>query len=281
MKIFVDTADLDEIKEAESWGILDGVTTNPSLIKKAVEDRRYIVIENYIPEILKAVYPRPVSLEVIGTTAEDMVREAKILDKEFGRKMEKYAREIGDNDARSNVVVKIPINTALEPMDEQFEGIKAIKELENSGIKTNATLVMTPEQALMAAKAGASYVSPFLGRVDDYVRGSISIDKSFDKSDYWNKEMADKKDINNGIRSGVELLEDIMEIYRNYGFTTEVIAASIRNARQVREVAKLGVDIATIPFPVIKNMMSHYKTREGVKKFIKDVVPDYREIFHG
>lgn len=263
-----------------SWGIVDGVTTNPSLIKKAVIERKNVNMESYITNLLKTVYPNPVSLEVISTEADDMIREARTLDEKFGRKMGEYGygkeirREIG-----SNVVVKIPVNTAFGRKYERFEGIKAIKKLEGEGIRTNATLVMTPEQALMAAKAGASYVSPFLGRVDDYVRKSAGIE--FSKPDYWSKELLDEKDINNGIRSGVELLESIIKIFNNYDFDTEIIAASMRNARQVREAAELGVDIATIPFPVIRDMMDHPKTKEGMKKFTEDVVPEYKAIFMG
>ena len=287
MKIFIDTADLDEIKEAASWGILDGVTTNPSLIKKAVEKLKargkQISMEEHIKEICKAVNG-PVSLEVKGRSYDEMVREARILYEKF-------------NGVNNNVVIKIPINTAFSPEEPQFEGIKAIKELESLGIPTNATLVMTPEQALLAAKAGASYVSPFLGRVDDFIRKNIGIKHG--KMDYWDYEAIElieqeerKKNIekgyegvaainygDNGIYSGVELVYDVIEIYEAYGYETKIIAASIRNARQVREVAMLGVDIATIPFTVIKEMISHYKTMEGMKKFSEDVVEEYEEIF--
>ena len=287
MKIFIDTADLDEITEAASWGILDGVTTNPSLIKKAVEKLKVrgkqISMEEHIKEICKAVNG-PVSLEVKGRSYDEMVREARILYEKF-------------NGVNNNVVIKIPINTAFSSEEPQFEGIKAIKELESLGIPTNATLVMTPEQALLAAKAGASYVSPFLGRVDDFIRKNIGIKHG--KMDYWDYEAIElieqeerKKNIekgyegvaainygDNGIYSGVELVYDVIEIYEAYGYETKIIAASIRNARQVREVAMLGVDIATIPFTVIKEMISHYKTMEGMKKFSEDVVEEYEEIF--
>ena len=287
MKIFIDTADLDEIKEAASWGILDGVTTNPSLIKKAVEKMKargkQISMEDYIKEICRSV-DGPVSLEVKGRRYDEMVREAKILYEKF-------------NGVNNNVVIKIPINTAFSPDDEQFEGIKAIKELESLGIPTNATLVMTPEQALLAAKAKASYVSPFLGRVDDFIRKKMGIQHG--KMDYWDYEAIElieqeerKKNVekgyegvaainygDNGIYSGVELVYDVIEIYEAYGYETKIIAASIRNARQVRQVAMLGVDIATIPFIVIKEMISHYKTMEGMKKFSEDVVEEYEEIF--
>ncbi len=287
MKIFIDTADLDEIKEAYSWGILDGITTNPSLIKKAVEKLKSrgesIDMEEYIKKICKTV-EGPVSLEVTGKTAEKMIKEGNILYKKF-------------NDTNDNVVIKIPVNTAFTPDDKQFEGIKAIKELEETGIPTNATLVMTPEQALLAAKAGASYVSPFLGRVDDYIRSNKGIEYS--KMDYWDFEVSilmenkeREEEINkgyknaaaisysdNGIYSGVHLVESIIRIFDSYSYDTEIIAASIRNARQVRLVAEMGVDIATIPFTVIKEMISHYKTMEGMKKFTDDIVDEYRSLF--
>jgi len=285
MKIFVDTADLDEILEAKKWGIVDGVTTNPSLIKKAVEKLKEkgeeISMEEYIKKICKAVNG-PVSLEVKSVKAEEMVKEAEILFNKF-------------NHVNNNVVIKIPISTAINENDELFEGIKAIKELEAKGIPTNATLVMTPTQALLAAKAGASYVSPFLGRVDDYIRKKLGIE--FGKWDYFDgkemKKIEEEKRMNvedykkrveidhsdAGIYDGIELVESIIKIYRSYNFKTKIIAASIRNAIQVRKVAEMGVDIATIPFHVIKEMISHYKTREGMRKFLEDVVEEYEGIF--
>ncbi len=291
MKIFVDTANLDEIKETHSWGILDGVTTNPSLIKKAVDtlksEGKAVSMEEYIKEICLAV-EGPVSLEVKGVKSGEIVKEAKILYEKF-------------NPVNNNVVIKVPINTAMDN-GENFEGVKAIKQLESNGIPTNATLVMTAEQALMAAKAGASYVSPFLGRIDDYMRKNLDI--AFGKGDYYNvalikkiekrkmdekigkgspatlyQELKNLEFNDNGIYSGVALTEGIIKIYRAYNFKTKVIAASLRNAHQVREVAELGVDIATIPFNVIKEMMMHYKTMEGMRKFTEDVVPEYRALF--
>ncbi len=285
MQIFVDTADLEEIKEAKSWGIVDGVTTNPSLIKKAVEKMKSkgkeISMEEYIGEICRVV-DGPVSLEVKGTKSEDMVREATILYEKF-------------NHINNNVVIKIPINTAMNEGDELFEGIKAIRELSEKGIPTNATLVMTPCQALLAAKAGASYVSPFLGRVDDYIRQKLGV--KFGKWDVFDgkllrkieEKMREEKNSydeassislsDEGIYDGVELVESIIKIYRAYNYKTKIIAASVRNALQVRKVAELGVDIATIPFKVIKEMMQHYKTMEGMRKFTEDVVDEYRAIF--
>ncbi|NIA10620.1 MAG: transaldolase [Nitrospiraceae bacterium] len=274
MKIFIDTADIDEIKEAYSWGIVDGVTTNPSLIKKAVDKLKAggkeVTMEDYIGKICRAV-DGPVSLEVKGTKADEIIKEGEILYKKF-------------NPVNNNVVIKVPINTAMSEQDENFEGIKAIKTLEGKGIPTNATLIMSPEQALMAAKAGASYASPFLGRIDDYIRTKMGVE--FGKADYHSASAVKKAEAaqgvelgDNGIYSGVELAESIAMIYCAYDFDTEVIAASIRNARQVREVAEMGIDIATIPFGVIKEMMVHYKTTEGMKKFTADVVPEYRALF--
>ncbi|MEM1513918.1 MAG: transaldolase family protein [Candidatus Thermoplasmatota archaeon] len=280
MKIFIDTADIDEIKMAKNWGIIDGVTTNPTLIKTAFEKfKNKMSMEDYIKEICKIV-DGPVSLEVRGFREEEMVKEARILNEKFNEK--------------NNVVIKIPICTSIE---EPFEGIKAIKTLEEEGIKTNATLVMNATQALLVARAGASYVSPFVGRVDDYIRDKLGI--KYAKWDYYDYNMVKKieekhliaegnisdiykKNVNysdNGVYSGSDLIRSIISIYSAYNFKTKIIAASIRNARQVREVAELGVDIATIPFNVLKEMIIHPKTQEGVKKFFEDTVEEYRRIF--
>ena len=287
MKIFVDTADLDEIREAYSWGIVDGVTTNPSLIKKAVDKRPGLSMNDYIKDICCSV-DGPVSLEVKGIKTEQIIQEAELLYETF-------------NPVNSNVVIKVPINTAMDDCDPNFEGVKAIKILESRGIPVNVTLVMSAEQALIAAKAGASYVSLFLGRIDDYIRNRLNM--VFEKSDYFdplyahhsadlqsersNKEstidlydrvlQADISD--NGIFSGVDLVDSISTIFQKYEFNTEIIAASIRNCRQAREVAEIGVDIATLPFGVIKDMLTHYKTHEGIQKFTEDVVPEYRALF--
>lgn len=287
MKIFVDTADLDEIREAYSWGIVDGVTTNPSLIKKAVDKRPGLSMNDYIKDICCSV-DGPVSLEVKGIKTEQIIQEAELLYETF-------------NHVNSNVVIKVPINTAMDDCDPNFEGVKAIKILENRGIPVNVTLVMAAEQALIAAKAGASYVSPFLGRIDDYIRSRLNM--VFEKKDYFDPlcthhsadlqcEQSDEEstidlydkvlhaDISdNGIFSGVDLVDSIISIYRAYGFKTEIIAASVRNSRQAREVAEMGVDIATLPFGVIKDMLTHYKTMEGMQKFTEDVVPEYRALF--
>ncbi|UZN23146.1 fructose-6-phosphate aldolase [bacterium 3DAC] len=209
MKIYLDTANLQEIEAALKWGVLDGVTTNPTLIAREGRDP-----DIHFKDILKLVYPRPVSLEVVSEDAEGMIKEAREL-----------------SNLSDNVVVKIPMTP---------DGIKAVTILSNEGIKTNVTLIFTPMQALLAAKAGATYVSPFMGRLDD--RG-------------WD---------------GVKLVEEIVDIFWNYDFDTEIIAASTRSVRHVKEVALLGVDIVTMPFKVLKQMFNHPLTDEGIERFKSD-----------
>ncbi len=266
MKIFIDTASLKEIKEAISWGIVDGVTTNPSLIRKAVENEaKGKNIDDYIREILQVAGPRrPVSLEVMSLKVEDMIREAKILYEKF-------------NPVAGNVVIKVPINT----YSGYYEGLKSITALSEEGIPVNCTLIMTPEQALLAAKAGARYVSPFAGRMDDHLRVKKGLEPGvdFQKGDYYPWDGTDVDD--NGIRSGSDLVEKVVMILDNYDYETEVIASSIRNARQVRESAMIGAHIATIPFKVLESMLLHPKTEEGVKKFSEDAEKaKYRDIFN-
>ena len=208
MKFFIDTANIDEIKKANELGMVDGVTTNPSLVAK--EGREF---KGLIKEICDIV-DGPVSAEVVSTDAEGMVKEARELAK-----------------LADNIVVKIPM---LE------EGLKAVKTLAQEGINTNVTLCFSPIQALMAAKAGAAYISPFVGRLDD-----IS-------------------------QIGMELVEKIITIYDNYGFETEVIVASVRNPIHVLDAALMGADIATIPFKVIQQLTKHPLTDIGVEKFLAD-----------
>lgn len=208
MKFFIDTANIAEIKEAASMGVLDGVTTNPSLAAKETAPYREL-----LTEICKIV-PGPVSAEVISTDHDGMIREAEELVK------------IADN-----IVIKIP--TILE-------GLRAIKTLSERGIMTNATLVFSPTQALLVAKAGATYVSPFIGRLDD-----ISTD-------------------------GMELISQIVTIYGNYNFPTEVLVASVRHPMHVVEAAMLGADVITMPFKVIKSLINHPLTDIGLEKFIAD-----------
>ena len=208
MKFFIDTANIEEIKKAVALGMVDGVTTNPSLIAK--ENRPF---EDLLLEICDLV-DGPVNGEVISLDAEGMVEE--------GRKLAAY---------HANIVVKIPMTT---------EGLKAVKILSSENIKTNVTLIFSSTQALMAAKAGASYVSPFVGRLDD-----IS-------------------------QVGMDLVNDIMNIYGNYGYETEVIVASIRNPVHVVEAALIGADISTIPFKVIDQLAKHPLTDIGMEKFLAD-----------
>ena len=208
MKFFIDTANIGEIKEGISMGMVDGVTTNPTLIAK--ENREFNAVVKDILQVVEG----PVSLEVISLKAGGMVAEGKKL------------AELGNN-----VVVKIPMTT---------EGLKATKILADVGINVNQTLVFSPVQALMAAKAGAAYASPFVGRLDD-----ISHD-------------------------GMDLVEQILTIYDNYGFETEVIVASVRHPVHVLEAARMGADIATIPFKVIAQLAKHPLTDAGIEKFLAD-----------
>lgn len=208
MKFFIDTANIDEIKEVASWGIIDGVTTNPSLIAK--EGR---VFEDVIKEITEIV-DGPISAEVVSLECEGMLEEARELAK-----------------IHKNIVIKLPMTK---------EGIKACKKLTDEGIKTNVTLIFSASQALIAAKAGATYVSPFLGRLDD-----ISSD-------------------------GMILIDDIAQIFYNYDIQTEIIAASVRHPIHLVECAKAGADIATIPYKVFNQMLKHPLTDIGIEKFLKD-----------
>ena len=208
MKFFIDTANINEIKEANDMGMVDGVTTNPSLIAKEGRD-----FEEIIKEICDIV-DGPISAEVVSTDTEGMIKEARNLSK-----------------IHNNIVVKIPM---------LVDGLKATRKLTEEGIKTNVTLVFSPLQALMAAKAGATYVSPFIGRLDD-----IS-------------------------QEGLLLVEQIVEIYSNYAFDTEIIVASIRNPLHVLESALMGADIATIPFNVLSKLAAHPLTDKGLKAFLDD-----------
>ena len=209
MKFFIDTANPDEIRKAYEMGVIDGVTTNPTLIAKEKRD-----FDSLIKEICGIVKNLPISLEIVGLKAEEMIQEAQTLSK-FG----------------NNIVVKIPMTT---------EGLKAIKILISQGIKTNTTLVFSPTQALLAAKAGSTYISPFIGRLDD-----IS-------------------------QTGMDLIEQIMTIFSHYDFESEVIVASIRHPIHVLEAALIGADVATIPFKVIEQLTKHPLTDIGIEKFLED-----------
>jgi transaldolase len=209
MKIFIDTANLKEIREAASFGILDGVTTNPSLISK----EGHKDIPKFYEEVCKIV-PGPVSAEVIATDVDGMLRE--------GREYAKIA---------PNIVIKVPLIK---------EGLKAVKCFTDEGIKTNVTLCFSPSQAVFAAKAGATMVSPFIGRLDD-----ISQD-------------------------GMDLISKVVQIYGNYGFTTEVLVASIRHPLHFVDACLIGADICTIPFKVIELLIKHPLTDLGLEKFLSD-----------
>ena len=210
MKLFIDTANVKEIMKANDMGVICGVTTNPSLIAK--EGRDFVEVVQEITNIIDG----PISAEVISLKAEEMVEEAKDLLEKIDNK---------------NVVIKIPMCA---------EGLKATKVLHSLGVKTNVTLIFSPAQALLAARAGATYVSPFLGRLDDI--GS----------------------------TGMELVEEIAEIFEIHNIQTEIIAASIRNPIHVVDAARAGSDIATVPYKVIEQMLHHPLTDSGIDKFLKD-----------
>ena len=274
MQIYIDSADIDQIQEAFSWGIVDGITTNPSLIKAACnkmkESGENVSMRDTIVRILESAQGTPVSLEVIGTDEASMTREGLLLYNEF-------------NPIADNVVIKVPVNPNLESGGaHSYDGLKTINYLSNEGIPVNTTLVFTPEQAMAAAIAGALYVSPFAGRIDDLLRKTA--DESFDKTEYYPQEGRSSTDSgdrleDNGIASGVQLVEECVEVMQTHDLACAVLAASLRNPRQVRECALAGADIATVPFSVIRQMVEHKKTVEGMNAFVKDVVPEYRNLF--
>lgn len=208
MKFFIDTANIDEIREANDMGMVDGVTTNPSLIAREGRDFKEIISD------ICAIVDGPVSAEVIGLDEAGMVKEARDLAA-----------------IHKNIVVKIPMTV---------DGLKAVRTLSREGIGTNVTLVFSPLQALMAAKAGATYVSPFIGRLDDLAQ------------------------------DGLVLVDQIVTIYENYDFETEVIVASVRNPLHVLDSALMGADIATIPFNVLSKLAGHPMTDKGIAAFLAD-----------
>lgn len=208
MEFFIDTGDLNEIKEAYSWGFVDGVTTNPSLVAKTGVDQKTLI--KNIAEIVDG----PISAEVIATDAEGMIKEGQELAK-----------------INKNVVIKIPMTK---------DGMIACKWFSDNDIKTNVTLVFSANQALLAAKNGATYVSPFIGRLDDIGQ------------------------------TGLHLINEIREIYDNYGYMTKILAASIRHTEHLKNCALLGADVATIPFKVIDALFKHPLTEQGLEQFLKD-----------
>jgi transaldolase len=208
MDIFIDTANIDEIREAASWGVIAGVTTNPSLIAKEGRDHKTVIDE--ITQIVEG----PISIETVSLDAEGMIKEAH----EFVT-------------WSPHAVIKVPMTE---------EGMKAVSQLSSEGIKTNVTLVFSANQALLAAIAGATYISPFVGRLDDIGE------------------------------EGMDLIEEIREVYDNYFFDTQILAASIRHPRHVTAAAKVGSDVATIPYKVLKQMFNHPLTDSGIEKFLSD-----------
>ena len=208
MKIFLDTANVEDIKEANSWGIIDGVTTNPSLIAREGRDFREVVEE------ICSIVDGPISAEVVSLDSKGMVKEARELVK-----------------IHDNINIKVPMTA---------EGLKAVSELSARDIKTNVTLVFSPNQALLAAKAGATFVSPFIGRLDD------------------------------AGHEGMQIVHDIVQIYLNYAFDTEVIVASVRHPIHVVDAAKAGAHICTVPWKVLQLMVKHPLTDIGIEKFLAD-----------
>jgi transaldolase len=208
MKFFIDTANIDEIREASAMGVLDGVTTNPSLVAR--EGREFMDVLAEIVQIVDG----PISAEVTSTEFDGMMSQARVLAK-----------------FHDNIVVKIPIIS---------EGLKAIKACSDEGIRVNVTLCFSANQALLAAKAGATYISPFLGRLDDYGH------------------------------TGMDLIREIRTVYDNYGYPTQILAASIRSPLHVTEAALIGADVATIPFKVLKAIIKHPLTDKGQEQFLAD-----------
>lgn len=208
MKFFIDTANIEQIKEAASYGLLDGVTTNPSLVVKEGKDFKELLVE------ICRIVDGPISAEVVSTDYEGMMKEARELKK-----------------IHRNIVIKVPLIK---------EGIKAVKSLTEEDIKTNVTLCFSPSQALLAAKAGATYISPFVGRLDD-----IS-------------------------HNGMDLIKQIVQIYKNYNYKTEVLVASVRHPLHLVDAALMGAHVATMPFEVIEKLFKHPLTDLGLEKFLSD-----------
>ena len=208
MDIFIDTANVDEIREAVSWGVIAGATTNPSLVAKEGRDHKEVIEE------ISQIVDGPLSIETVSLDAEGMIKEAH----EFVN-------------WSPHAVIKVPMTE---------EGMKAVSQLSKEGIKTNVTLVFSANQALLAAIAGATYISPFVGRLDDIGE------------------------------EGMNLIEEIREVYDNYFFDTQILAASIRHPRHVTQSARLGADVATIPYKVLKQMFKHPLTDNGIEKFLND-----------
>ncbi len=278
-KIFLDSADIDEIKAVAGWGVLDGVTTNPTLIKQALAKRASGAVgaadlEAYVRDILTAAGGTPVSLEVDCAAADTMVTQGEALYDLF--------KDHG------NVVIKVPINPAHDGANiSGYDGVRAIKQLSMLSIPVNVTLVFTVQQALLAHKAGAAYVSPFCGRTDDYLK--TILDKSLNgwgglredikKNPYYPAE--GKHDCaDEGIRSGVDLVKKIRQLYAAFPNRPYILAASIRTPQQFYECALAGAECITAPKSIIEALPGHAKTAEGAKRFKTDMdgVPEWRTL---
>jgi transaldolase len=270
MKLFLDSADTDELERACSLGIIEGVTTNPTLLKQALDVRRKgkkrVDLEEYLRELVFIAKGMPISLEVASTEYEKMHEEALSLYQRF-------------NPLANNVVIKIPFNPSLNGKTRTTDGIKAIRALAQARIQVNATLLFTPEQALIAAKAGATYASLFIGRIDDNLRTQHGI--GFEKEDYFpgGGYVKEGKHIqDNGIVSGIDALTKTAVLFKQHGLKTQLLAASIRNVQQMREAALAGANIATIPLSVLMNALNHPESQKGIKKFLDDVPSEYAKL---
>lgn len=247
MKLYIDSAYKEEVKDAYSTGAISGMTTNPSLIQKMLnalsQKGEDVNLEDYIADILQIAGGTPVSLEVTALDKDGIVQQGINIIETFG--------------SFGKVYVKVPISISRENKPN-WEALQAIKILSGEDIPVNCTLVLTPEQALLAARAGAVCVSPFVGRIDDLLKRGVTND--------------------NGIKSGVHLIETIVKIFRTHNIKCKVLAASIRSIEHVRECALAGADIATIPYSVLEKMVLHKKTAEGMRKFIEDTAKAYETL---
>ena len=271
MKLFIDSAKLSEIEKAHSCGVLDGITTNPTLIKNAMEDLKErgeaLNIWEYTDRILMTSAGIPVILGVTESTCEGIANQGSALYYLF-------------NPVAGNVYIKVPVNPSfVGEIGRDFEGIKAIKTLSAAGIPVTATFIFTPEQALMAAKAGAKIVCLHAGKLDDYilVRHGITVNATGCIPAGGLKSETGVID-DDGIVSGVDLIKTTSALFKRYNLETQIMAASIRSSRQAREVALAGADIATLPLNLIESLMTHPKTLEGMELFKQGVLQEYADL---
>ena len=280
MQLYIDSSDIDEISDILSSGMSSGVTTNPSLLKNALEKHKVDNLEQYIKAILKLIGKETkISLQVSGRdpSADAMIKEGRKLWDKFSR-------------INNNAVIKIPVNPSCDEKSEYFgHGLRAIRVLSSEDVPVNVTVIERVEQAVLAAYAGARYVSPFVGRIDDFIRANLGV--KFEKGDYFS---ANGVSINGvlvddcyGNHSGLHLLERIIDEFDKRGLfgNTKILAASVRNIEQVKEIWKLGPDITTLPYHVfkeymgeIRKMLEHPKTWEGARKFRDDVPEEYSRL---